>query len=446
MRLRKRRHSQGASASETPLPAANSTIASAPSAGCVGQAGQHQGRIQQAAGQQHPQRTAGQHAQGRADAWRTRAASAGRRVRPRRLPPQRQQRQAPGQHDHMQQHPHRAQRRELRAGEGQALRGRGHQRAGRRIARDAARMKGQRPPTGAGRLATPPAGARTSRITPAHAAPHIATQCGPPASPISSAVTRACAAASDDAREARAVAVGLQVAVEHHRDRAHEVPARRRDLRSRGRLSRTRPCAASGPQLLPARPRSSSRKSIRCASSIDSNVDLALAHQRHDHGAPQQVVARQRQAAHHRQAALVAARRSTRAASSRSGCRWRRCGRSPTRRGRSGRSRAACCSPGSCGAAGPAAWRPRARRRAARSGPCRCRRSPRARKPAIALRQHARPVARPRGSSAACDAPLRLEALRQVRVGVERDAVGPQRADLRQRARRRTAGVCRGRP
>jgi hypothetical protein len=43
------------------------------------------------------------------------------------------------------------------------------------------------------------------------------------------------------------------------------------------------------------------------------------------------------------------------------------------------------------------------------------------------------------------DAPLRLEALRQVRVGVQRDAVGPQLGHLGDGAAK-DSGVCLGRP
>src|SRR5437763_15092831 len=73
---------------------------------------------------------------------------------------------------------------------------------------------------------------RTTRTTPAQAGPHIATQCGPPASPITNAAPTSVSstARSEDARELHAVAVRLQVAVEHHRDGAHHVPAGRRDL------------------------------------------------------------------------------------------------------------------------------------------------------------------------------------------------------------------------
>src|SRR3954467_13483975 len=67
---------------------------------------------------------------------------------------------------------------------------------------------------------------------PAQAGPHLATQCGPPASPITNAAPTSVSSTmgSEDARELRAVAVRLQVAVEHHGDGARYVPARRRDL------------------------------------------------------------------------------------------------------------------------------------------------------------------------------------------------------------------------
>src|SRR5688572_28711241 len=70
------------------------------------------------------------------------------------------------------------------------------------------------------------------RVIAPQAAPHMAMQCGAPASPISSAVAASVVdiAASEDARELRAGAVGLQVAVEHHRHGAHEEPALRGDL------------------------------------------------------------------------------------------------------------------------------------------------------------------------------------------------------------------------
>src|SRR3954468_8420208 len=73
---------------------------------------------------------------------------------------------------------------------------------------------------------------RTTRTIPAQAGPHIATQCGPPASPMTNAAPTSVSSTAglEDARELRAVAVRLQVAVEHHRDRAHHVPPGRRDL------------------------------------------------------------------------------------------------------------------------------------------------------------------------------------------------------------------------
>src|SRR6476619_7417403 len=73
---------------------------------------------------------------------------------------------------------------------------------------------------------------RTTRTMPAQAGPHIATQCGPPASPITNAAPTSVSstAGSEDARELRAVAVRLQMAVEHHGDGTHHIPAGRRDL------------------------------------------------------------------------------------------------------------------------------------------------------------------------------------------------------------------------
>ena len=282
---------------------------------------------------------------------------------------------------------------------------------------------------------------------PAHAAPHIAAQCGAPARPISRAVAAsAVCMRSDDAREALPRAVGLQVLVEHHRDaRARSTsPAAVTCMADRLELDQAR--LAPGHAAASSSAAKCLRKSIRWASSIDSNSSR-----------PWHI------------SAMMTARRSR---SSRVSARPRTTGSWPWSSGvvvlgqrlgvlavggadaADGRhAQADQVAVGLRAVALEVAVQPALalghRQRvvgqrevvhadvhvAVRRRSRRC-----------ALRQHRHACPPPAGSSAGIDAPLRLEALRQVRVGVQRDAVGPQLAPPARRCARSDSGVCCGRP
>src|SRR5688572_26279704 len=116
----------------------------------------------------------------------------------------------------------------------------------------------------------------------------MATQWGPPASPISIAAAARVVdirpGVSDDARESRAISIGLQIAVEHHRDRAHEVPAGVRDLDA-GLVDKQETHLLELAQLLDFG--SEVLAEIQQPGKLDRfEQDLALAHQRHDHRTP----------------------------------------------------------------------------------------------------------------------------------------------------------------